>query len=660
MKYFKLLGILAVSLNVLYGTKVMAMDTDPSESHRASGQVVHKKLVLVYQGPDRKVCSISSNDGVKWNPVRETVGIMLESPAAASFANRIYCAVHGDDHRPYISSTDNGENWGDFHPIQETLMSFSPSLANFQDKLFMAVHGRNSQDQPDGNIWCAATSDGIKWQPPIKLSIESKVEGSPSLSIFNNKLYCGYAVKDGDHQPNKIMYTASSNGDKWDPELQVTNAYTYDQSPPFTIFNSSLYCYYNASGEIWYTQTADGVEWDSVQRIPKMKLSCAPTLSVLNGKLYCACQGCLNDKQLCYTSTSDGQNWGINSTSNIQIPNVAIESSPALVTFDGVSEDSPPSPTLVVVYGVGYDGPFTPGTRSFYSVSSTDGLKWNQPNLMPGGGHYSVALASFGNKLYCASTRMIDNVGTQKPWISWTSDGETWSDFSPVKDIKIVDLSLASLNHKLFLAVQKADDNNSATEEIWYTSTYSENGDSWDSWQMLPIRGAQPSLFAFQNKLYCGVYQSMSGQYTFIENSNGVKWGPTGFKSLDKNTWGPFVVFNNGLQGPNNDRVYYTYGNEYAERYYSSSLNGSDWEAPPHKIPNVACSGTAALSVFKDKLYCVYQKTVPVMSKLEGLWYTSTSNGKDWGVDSDPTGPIPNAINLYNGKYVAATLLPNQ
>lgn len=330
MNYFKLLNVLSLSLCVLHASMVMAMDEDPSKSRGSSIPLsASKKSVLAYQGPNQSICFISSTDGENWGPVRSLPGRMLESPAVKSFSNKLYYAVHGIDHRIWISSTSDGENWSDSYPIKEPVISFSPSLANFQDKLLIAVHGGDIYGQPDGNIWYAATSDGIAWQPTIKLPIKSKVEGSPSLSVFNNKLYCGYSVKDGDNGPNKFMYTATPDGVNWGTEMQVTDAYTYTQSASFAVFNNNLYCFYNASGEVCYTQTADGNTWASGQKIPKVKLSYVPALSVINGKLYCSCQREGHDKQLWYTSTSNGLHWGAEKL----IPNAIIENSLALATF---------------------------------------------------------------------------------------------------------------------------------------------------------------------------------------------------------------------------------------------------------------------------------------------------------------------------------------
>lgn len=320
--------------------------------------------------------------------------------------------------------------------------------------------------------------------------------------------------------------------------------------------------------------------------------------------------------------------------------------------------DPIPDPKLIIAYG-GVGG----GKRNLiHSISSTDGVSWKQerertfPGVLNRDGTHSPALASFKNNLYCA----VDGI-TDKVYVHSTVDGESWLPSYPVDSLTIsYSPSLASFNQPttdwLYLAAHKSA-SASPTGEIWYSST--SNGKDWNPWEQISTisnANSSPSLFVFNTKLCCAYLlkngsvmctansmQDTEGNYPWGEAQAipGVKVGGAEAPS--------FAVFN--------DKLYCAYQNDRGELYYTSSPKDSPPQNPPSKdstseilswndpqsIPGVKITSAPALSVFDNRLYCVYQK-------YGQLWYTST-DGKFWNVKG--TRGIDSQI-----KWVSSTTPP--
>lgn len=94
----------------------------------------------------------------------------------------------------------------------------------------------------------------------------------PSLLSFGGSIYCAYR---GGYSNNAICYTKYQfTSDTWSDELTIPSQTTVRGPALFknTINNTDyLYCVYvGTSGDnnLWWTRTADGINWDAAQRFP--------------------------------------------------------------------------------------------------------------------------------------------------------------------------------------------------------------------------------------------------------------------------------------------------------------------------------------------------------------------------------------------------------
>lgn len=86
---------------------------------------------------------------------------------------------------------------------------------------------------------------------------------------------------------------------------------------------------YGASGQIWYTKTSDGVNWEGDSRIGELGMTSSPSAVVANGYIYVFHQGYKESGALWYTRSSDGVNW----EGDTMVNNLGMSASPCAVAL---------------------------------------------------------------------------------------------------------------------------------------------------------------------------------------------------------------------------------------------------------------------------------------------------------------------------------------
>jgi hypothetical protein len=264
------------------------------------------------------------------------------SPALALFNGKLYLAYQGyGNHSSELWYTtcdvrSGAPSWSttSIH-IPYIGMSESPSLAVFNGKLYCAHQGGAHNSE----LWYATTSDGVNWRdtqiPNIGMS------ESPSLAVFNGKLYCAH--QGGAHN-SELWYATTSDGVNW-TDTHILHI-GMSGSPSLAVFNGDLYCAHQGgdnNGELWYTTTFNGVHWAPDTKIPSIGLSGSPASAVFNGNLYLMHQGGGNSGQLWYTRSSDGVIWADDSCVGVESGDyLTVSGSPAVATV----VDDPHGPAI--------------------------------------------------------------------------------------------------------------------------------------------------------------------------------------------------------------------------------------------------------------------------------------------------------------------------
>jgi hypothetical protein len=170
----------------------------------------------------------------------------------------------------------------------------APAIIVFDDKLY-AVHegfGQNSQ-----LWWTRSTFDGktLKWEGDNNTGVQTT--GAPALAVWGDILYCVHLgarvtlAKDGKATgpPDQTLYWMSFDKKNWseNKSLGVKAAGT----PTLAVYNKKLYCVYQdiGNGEFWYL-VYDGKDWTKPNKTPFATFN-APTLAVYNGKLHAFHEG---------------------------------------------------------------------------------------------------------------------------------------------------------------------------------------------------------------------------------------------------------------------------------------------------------------------------------------------------------------------------------
>ena len=246
------------------------------------------------------------------SPATECKEIYLESPPSlAEFQRTLYCAYRSHDDYGYlcVTSSMDGSTW--YTPpskCKDIEMGSAPSLAAFGDKLYCAF-----KKKTDDCFLCVTFSpNGSDWYAPAIECKGIKIQGTPSLAVFNNKLYCAFKSND---LRNALYITYSEDGKHWmEPATELSGIQMgFETSPSLAVFNNRLYCAIRSNdprNELYVSSSSDGSTWTTPAiEVVGVFMGSSPSLAASNQGLYCAFLA--NDpRNILYITTSeDGKHW---------------------------------------------------------------------------------------------------------------------------------------------------------------------------------------------------------------------------------------------------------------------------------------------------------------------------------------------------------------
>lgn len=158
--------------------------------------------------------------------------------------------------------------WGQY----QTKFNGSPSLAVFNDRLYMAYTGVNNSSS-NGSLYMQMSEDGVNWQGSTSFSGLYQAGTGYAIATFNDELYAAY-VDTSQHLNIATAATTSSNplGLEFSSSQNFNTNYAVSYvTPAITAYNNKLYVFFatgnqNAS-QIGYYYSSDGTTWTRVDSI---------------------------------------------------------------------------------------------------------------------------------------------------------------------------------------------------------------------------------------------------------------------------------------------------------------------------------------------------------------------------------------------------------
>ncbi|WP_370950249.1 Ig-like domain-containing protein [Amycolatopsis sp. cg5] len=229
---------------------------------------------------------------------------------------------------------------------------YAPSMVSLNGKQYtMYVSG--------GDIYVAASADGYRWDPPVRLPANAPVASEPSIAAFGGHLIVLYKGT----QDKRTL--TSDDGVHWTDRAGGTGDPGGALNPKMTVFDGKLYAVSRGGADnrdIYVSSSTDGASWAPYQQVMiGVKTDTAPTLAAYNGLLLMAWT---DDSSVKLASSPFGTGtWNVRSTVVAQKA-----SAPSITTLGG----------RIYVSWRNY-GNIAP---ELDLVSSQDGITWTTPALI--------------------------------------------------------------------------------------------------------------------------------------------------------------------------------------------------------------------------------------------------------------------------------------
>lgn len=300
-------------------------------------------LTIVYKNIHSNNLYTAHYDGSKWygnNKISvQPDGSNLEShynPGATVFNNWLYILCKSANSNDLYVSWYDGNQWsgnvkisdmnGDISPES----NYCPNIVVYKGLLCTVYKGANS------NTLYAAWFDGTTWYGNKKISdmpggISPESNYNPSMAIFNNQLYIVY--KDVD---SNSLYTATFDGEKWSGNTKIQDqggniSPKSNYTPSIALFNNKLYLIYkDAHSNTLYLAWYDGSQWHGNTAIKDQdgniepESNYCPSATVYDGRLYITYKG--PHANTLYSAWYDGSQWHGNIAIKDQDSNIDLES----------------------------------------------------------------------------------------------------------------------------------------------------------------------------------------------------------------------------------------------------------------------------------------------------------------------------------------------
>ena len=344
------------------------------------------KMTAVFKSNDssNKLCFVD-NDGSGWGNTGTTGQATKYTPSAAAFQLATWVAYVANNASStlyvcYSPFSRSGQRQWSGSISTGQASSSGPSLAVFNNKLFVAF---NSSVGASDVLVCSS-ADGTNWSPNVVAAPKGLYR--PALAVFQDKLWLAYLYQANNGGTGALVIYSSTDGVSWTKANQPANLAVSGgswESPSLTVYNGTLYMALcggsgaslsngnqNVYSKVMVSSSANGANW-SVPVDTGQTSSEAPTIGVLDNKLYVSYVAANASNTLLCTTSSNGTSWsGANGMAGNTSPNP-----PGLATLTATSGAVFPSYHLLSIV---YAPPGTSGGYGFFSTvnygsSSTTG-----------------------------------------------------------------------------------------------------------------------------------------------------------------------------------------------------------------------------------------------------------------------------------------------
>jgi hypothetical protein len=311
-------------------------------SESPSAAVFNEKLYCFHQSVNGALLWYNVSDGGGWSrDVQVPNTLMSQNPSAVVFNNNIFCFHQdGNQQNQLWCNVFDGAKWSGDARVRDIFIYgyASPSVAVFNSKLY-CVH---LATQP--NQFFYTVFDGANWSADVPMPYTSAdAFSSPSLAVFNNKLYCFHArLQFSGSQRWYGLWYSVFDGTNWSDDLGVPYTYMAETplsptSPAAVVFNNKLYCFFQAASG-WYNNNSnelwgavfDGTNWQGIEMTSSTLLSGSPSAAVFNNQLWVSHQAYENGPQIYYNVSNDGSTWA----GDVPVPVIQMAAGLSIVACD--------------------------------------------------------------------------------------------------------------------------------------------------------------------------------------------------------------------------------------------------------------------------------------------------------------------------------------
>ncbi|MBZ4318566.1 hypothetical protein [Streptomyces huiliensis] len=224
-----------------------------------------------------------------------------------------------------------GLGWEGWWNLRHVSSGARPALAQHGTKTIFAVRGAGT----DRSVYSGIVSTAAPYKFPDVTSSHG-----PALAVFNNAVHC--VVADG--ADGRLMHATAPDGTTWSPFTPVAGdigGLRSTGSPALAVFNNKLYCVYamqypdssaQHDGTLW-SVVFDGTRWSALPLPGDRKVPPGIGVGLAafgTTKLYIATRGPKGDQSLYWAVSFDGSTW----SAFTQIPGAWTADTPSLAFWD--------------------------------------------------------------------------------------------------------------------------------------------------------------------------------------------------------------------------------------------------------------------------------------------------------------------------------------
>lgn len=215
-------------------------------------------------------------------------------PALVTFKGALWAfwcqhtSSRGADNQIFFSSSPDGVTWTTATNLSSNIGTNNnpPALVAMGNLLYVFWVGIHYEA-----IYYSFSTDGIDWAQQSSIENSSSKYGGPVAAVMKGTLYVAWCQHTSSPGADASIWCASMTLlGGWSPSTQIAVASTNDNAPALCLFEDALWLAWTGYHDegVWYSSTADGVNWTAQQMIADSETSVGPSLATFDGALYCA------------------------------------------------------------------------------------------------------------------------------------------------------------------------------------------------------------------------------------------------------------------------------------------------------------------------------------------------------------------------------------